>query len=81
MVLVLEPPNFPPLKLILEETGMMGSSGHIIVITQYPPWRHGELGVFQLILIMILHLVLHLDMVKVVWVLVPTTFPPRKLIY
>ena len=54
---------------------MIGGFGHIIVITQNPPWYYLVRGIIKLVLIMVLHLVLHMDMLKAVFVPVPLIFP------
>ena len=73
-------PNSPPRKFIWEHTGMMGFFGYIIFIINYPIWCHHLVGIIQLLLMMVLHLVFLLAMVKLVWVLGPPTFPPRNFI-
>ena len=70
-----------PQKFILTETGMMGDFSHTRVIVQHLPWHYFLLGVIQLVILVILYLVLLQDLVKLEWFLVPTTFPPKKLIF
>ena len=59
---------------------MMVFLWHIRVIIYNTPWCNNIVGVIQLILLVTIHLVLHIIMVKVVWFLIPPTFPPKKLI-
>ena len=58
----------------------MGDFGHLIIITQNPPWHYHWLGVIQVVLHVVLNLVLHLVMVKVVWFLEPHKFNSIKMI-
>ena len=66
-----------PQKLILEDTDMMGDLSHLIFIEKYPPWNHIGVGIIQLVILVIFCLVLLLDMVWVVWFLLPPTFTPK----
>ena len=47
---------------------MMGDFGHIRVIVHHTPLHYLGLGFVQLVILLIIHLVLHLDMVKLVCV-------------
>ena len=69
-----------PQNTILAETGMMGFFRNISVSTQYPLCSYLEVGIIQLVILMVLSLVLIMDMLKVLWVLGPPTLPPQKLI-
>ena len=66
--------------MILVQTGTMEVFGYISIIAYYPPWGHHRVGIIQLILLLIAHLVLQLEMVKLVWIIGPPTFTPIKLI-
>ena len=58
-----------------------GGLGHLRVIIYYLPCIHNVLGVINLTIWVVLRFLLHLVMVKVVWVLVPPTPPTRKFIF
>ena len=78
VVLVLEPPTFTPIKLMLEETGTRRGLVHIIVISQHPLWCHIGVGIIQSKLPIFPHLVLQLVVVEAVLGIVPPTFTTRK---
>ena len=80
VVLVLVPTIYSPRKLISVQKVMMGIFGRLIVITYNTLWRHHLLGVIQIILQVILHLMFQLVIIKVVWVLELPNFPPIKII-
>ena len=80
VVLVIGTPTSTSRKLILFQTGMRWGLGHLRVITHCPPYSHDLLGVIHILLQFILHLLLHMMMVTVVWVLGPPTFPPINII-
>ena len=48
--------------------------------TYHKSWHHHSIGIFQLVLWVVLCLVFLLEMVTMVWVLVPPTLPTKKLI-
>ena len=79
MVLVFVPPNYPPRNMSLVQT-YGGGFSHLIVIAQYPLWCQLVVGIIQLVIMFILHLMLLISVVKVVWVLGPPTFPSRNFI-
>ena len=54
--------------------------GHPRVNTMNHTWIYLVLGIIKLVMMVVLHSLLLLEMVKVVWVLVSPTFPPKKLI-
>ena len=78
--LVLVSPTFSTIKLILEETGLMGGFSHIRVLEQHPMWNNIWVRIKHLVLWVVINLLLVMVMVKVVWILGPPTFPPKKLI-
>ena len=78
--LVLVPPTSSTKNTILVETGNMGVLSHLRVIKQDPLCRRHSVIITQLLFWVVLNLVLVMVMVKLVWVLRPTTLPPRKLI-
>ena len=59
---------------------MMVFFGHLRFIGQHPLWCYLGLGIIQLVLMVFLHSAELIVMVEVVLVLVPPTFPSRKLI-
>ena len=80
VVLVLGPTIYSSRKLIIVHIVMMVIFGHLIVITYNPSWRQHLLGIIQIILQVILHLMFQMVIVKVVWVLGSPNFPPIKMI-
>ena len=54
----------------------MGIFFHISVIIQHLPWCHIGLGILYLVFLVLIGLVFLLVMEKVLWILVPSTFPP-----
>ena len=80
VILVLGQPTYTNKNMILAETGIMGFFRNIIISTQHPSWWYLEVGIFQFLLLMVICFVLMLEMVKLVWVLVPPNLPPKKLI-
>ena len=79
VVLVLGPPISPPQKIILSEIERMGGLFHLIVSAKHTPWRYLGVGIIQLVLMMVLYLVFLIDMVNVMWLLVPPTPPTAKI--
>ena len=53
---------------------------HISIVLQYHMWNHFGVGIIQFVLLGVPSLVFIMVMVKVVWVILPSTFPPIKLI-
>ena len=58
--------------------GMMEGFGYLSIIEYHTPLCHHEVGIIQLMILVALHLVFHMVMVNMVWVLVPPTFPPKQ---
>ena len=63
-----------------DSENMMGVLGRIIITRQHPPLCHIEVGIIHLVIPEVINLVFLIVMVKVVWVLGPPTFFPRKVI-
>ena len=59
---------------------MMWGFGHIRVIERYNPLIHNSVSIINLVIRVVINLVLHMVMVKVVWVLVTPTLPSKKFI-
>ena len=78
-MLVLRQPTSTPKKLIFAETGMMGGFSHISISIHHPLRSYIGVGIIQLVLIMVPCLVLLLDILKIVWLLGPPTFPLIKM--
>ena len=78
VVLVLGPPTSTPIKLVLADTCMMWGLGHIIVISQDPPYRHHLVSMTHLMLLVVLHLVLQMVMIKVVRITGASILPLKK---
>ena len=78
VVLVLGPPTSTP-KKNLAQTSMMIGFGHLRVIRYNFLWYDLGLGIIKSNLPIILHFVLHMVMIYVVFVLVPSTSDPIKL--
>ena len=80
VVLVLRLTIYPPRKLISVQIVMMGIFGHLIVITYNLSWLHNLLGVIQISLQVVIHLMFQLVILKVVWVLGSPSCPTIKII-
>ena len=78
VVLFLGEPTFNAKNIIMSDKVVVGGFRHIIVIAHHPPRSYLVVGIIHLVLLMFLWLVLFLDMVNVVWVLVPLTLPSIK---
>ena len=72
--------KFSSQKTILVETGNIGGSRHISMVSQHPQWFYLAVGIIHLFIIMFLHLVFQSVMVKVVWVIGTLNSPPIKII-
>ena len=81
MVLILGPTISPPINLISVQIVEMSIFGHFIFITYNPLWLHHLLGIIKILLQVILHLMFHLVIINVVWVLVSPNFHPIKIIF
>ena len=80
VVLVLRKPTSTPIRVNLVRDRNDWFFGHPIVTTMNHPCHYLGSGIIQLVMLVVIHLVLLLDMIKVVWVLVPPPPPPNKLI-
>ena len=80
VVLVLVLYIYPPRKLILTHTGIMGGFIHNSVIVHHHQWCHNSVCIIQLVLMVVLNLVFQIVMVKVVWVLGTPKFSPKNMI-
>ena len=79
VLLALGPPTYFPRKLISALTGMMGVFSHIRIIGNKPPFWNLVLGIINLLIMVVLNFLFLPVIVEVMWVLVPHTFPTRKL--
>ena len=59
----------------------MGGFIHISVIVHHPLRCHNSVWIIQLVLILVLHLVFHMVMLKMVWVLGPPKCSPKNMIF
>ena len=76
VMLVLGKPISNPEKIMLEDTRNIGGFRYLIMSAHHTPWRYQGVGIIQLVLMMIINLMLLMDMIKVVWVLIPLIFIP-----
>ena len=79
-VLVLGPPIYPPKKLILDQTRIMGGFIHLSVIVHHTTCFHNSLYIIQLVMMVVINLLFHMVMVKVVWVVGPPKCSPKNVI-
>ena len=59
----------------------MGGFIHIRAIVHHPRWCHNSLYIIQLVMMVVIHLLFHMVMVKVVWVLGPPKCSPQNNIF